>query len=81
MTHSPTMSERADAEEYLDKADLRPARLDEQLGLGLDGPLDVTCLHCSNAAIASCLVEDSETVLQLVCADHTAGIILWRRSL
>ena len=37
------------------------------------------CLHCSNVASVSCLVEDSEIVLQLVCSDHIRGKVIWMK--
>ena len=85
MTHSPTMTSREEAEQYLPAewttAKFEPIEVPAGDTLKVVYKVAVKCLHCSNAAIASCLVEDSETVLQLVCADHIAGMILWRRSL
>lgn len=37
------------------------------------------CFYCKSTAIASCLVEDSEIVLQLICGDHIRGEVIWRK--
>ena len=79
---------REDVEEYLDKADLayQDTRVKILNKLGQEMHMsDVTytlppkCLHCSKTAIASCIVEDAEMVLQLVCQDHITGILIWRK--